>query len=339
MLKKLVFLGMGGTIAGTAADAADNVGYTAAQVGVERLLGAIPGLRDALGGCTLESEQVAQVDSKDMGWRQWCALAQRVQHHLVRPDVGAVVVTHGTDTLEETAFFLSRVLDAQWLREKAVILTCAMRPASSSAPDGPQNMLDAVAVARSESAFGVLAVCAGTIHSARDVQKVHTYRLNAFDSGEAGPLGFVEESRVRWVHPCRAVEAPVSSISVERMSSMVWPRVEIGMNYVGARGATVRALSMMPAVDDEPVRGFIVAGTGNGTVHEDLLLALREAQSQGVAVVRATRCAQGCVVPGPGVGELPDSHGLSPVKARIEMALGLMKKAADAALVNTAQPV
>jgi len=339
MLKKLVFLGTGGTIAGTATDTADNVGYTAAQVGVDRLLGAISGLRHALGDCALESEQVVQIDSKDMGWRQWCALAQRAQHHLARPDVAAVVVTHGTDTLEETAFFLSRVLDAQLLREKAVVLTCAMRPASSSAPDGPQNMLDAVAVARSESALGVLAVCAGTIHSARDVQKVHPYRLNAFDSGEAGPLGFVEEGRVRWVHPCPVVGAPVSSPSVQRISSVVWPRVEIVMNYVGATGATVRALCWVPAADEPPVRGLVVAGTGNGTVHEDLLLALREAQALGLAVVRATRCAQGCVVPSSALGELPDSQGLSPVKARIELALELIKKAADAASVETASPV
>lgn len=339
MLKKLVFLGMGGTIAGTATDTADNVGYTAAQVGVERLLGAIPGLQHALGGSVLESEQVAQIDSKDMGWRQWSTLAQRVQHHLARPDVGAVVVTHGTDTLEETAFFLSQVLDAQLLCDKAVVMACAMRPASSSAPDGPQNMLDAVAVARSKDALGVLVVCAGTIHSARDVQKVHPYRLNAFDSGEAGPLGFVEESRVRWVHPCPAVGAPASSVSVERMCSVMWPRVEIVMNYVGATGATVRALCAEPAANDQPVRGFVVAGTGNGTVHEDLLLALREAQAQGVAVVRATRCAQGCVVPGSAIGELPDSQGLSPVKARIELALGLIKKAAEAASVNTTPPV
>lgn len=339
MLKKLVFLGTGGTIAGTAADAADNVGYTAAQVGVEQLLGAVSGLRHALGDCVLESEQVAQIDSKDIGWHQWCALAQRVQHHLARADVAAVVVTHGTDTLEETAFFLSRVLNERLLREKAVVLTCAMRPASSSASDGPQNMLDAVAVARSESAFGVLAVCAGTIHSARDVQKVHPYRLNAFDSGEAGPLGLVEEGRVRWLHPCPAVVAPVPGVTVERLPTVVWPRVEIVMNYVGATGATVRALCAEPVVEDLPVRGVVVAGTGNGTVHEDLLLALQEAQARGVAVVRATRCAQGCVVPGSAIGELPDSQGLSPVKARIELALGLMKKAADAALVNTTLPV
>lgn len=336
MSKKLVFLGMGGTIAGTATDVSDNVGYTAAQVGVVRLLGAVPGLQRALGDWAVESEQVAQIDSKDMGWRQLCVLAQRIEHHLALPDVGGIVVTHGTDTLEETAFFLSRALEAQRLREKTVVLTCAMRPASSSAPDGPQNMLDAVVVARSEGALGVLVVCAGTIHSAQDVQKVHPYRLNAFDSGEAGPLGFVEEGRVRWVHPCPVATEPVSSLSVQRMSGMAWPRVEVVLNYVGATGVTVRALCAVPGADDEPVRGFVVAGTGNGSVHKDLLLALREAQAQGVAVVRATRCPQGCVVPSSAMGELPDSRGLSPVKARIELALRLIKKAADAASVNPA---
>lgn len=153
MLKKLVFLGTGGTIAGMASSAGDNVGYKAAQVGVDQLLAAIPTLALAVGDWAVAFEQVAQVDSKDMGWAQWRALAQRVQHQTSQTDVAALIITHGTDTLEETAFFLSQVLPAA-VQSKPVVLTCAMRPASSLTPDGPQNVLDAVAVARSVHARG-----------------------------------------------------------------------------------------------------------------------------------------------------------------------------------------
>ena len=130
---KVVILGTGGTIAGTAEDAADNLGYTAAQIGVDALVAAVR----ALAGLPLEAEQVAQIDSKDMGHRVWLALAQSVAHHLARAEVAGVVITHGTDTLEETAWFLQRVLAPA----KPVVLTAAMRPASSAQADGPQNVL------------------------------------------------------------------------------------------------------------------------------------------------------------------------------------------------------
>lgn len=324
MLKKMVFLGTGGTIAGTAALANDNVGYTAAQVGVGQLLQAIPSLQSALGEHTFLSEQVAQVDSKDMGWGTWRALAARLQHHLSQPDVHGVVVTHGTDTLEETAFFLSQVLPRAMLARKPVVLTCAMRPASSLAPDGPQNVLDAVAVARSVDARGVLAVCAGTVHSARDVQKIHPYRTNAFDSGDAGPLAYVEEGRVRWLRSCPERAEQPTDFALEALERGAWPRVEIITSYAGATGATVRALCAVPTDATPAVRGIVVAGTGNGTVHTDLEAALRQVQGNGVRVLRSTRCAYGQVVPGAAHGDFPDSHGLSPVKARIALMLELM---------------
>jgi len=324
MLKKMVFLGTGGTIAGMAACATDNVGYIAAQVGVEQLLHTIPALQTALGDLVCQSEQVVQVDSKDMDWTQWRAMAQRIRHYLAQGDVRAIVVTHGTDTLEETAFFLSQVLPADLLAEKPVVLTCAMRPASAAAPDGPQNVLDAVALARSEGARGVLVVCAGSIHCARYVQKVHPYRLNAFDSGEAGPLGYVEEGRVRWIYSCPVTGTLVPDLVMERLSRDAWPRIEIVMSYAGATGATVRALCAAPVGDAQPVRGIVVAGTGNGTIHADLEVALCDVQRQGVRVVRSTRCAQGCVVAGSAVASFPQSNDLPPVKARIALLLELL---------------
>jgi L-asparaginase len=240
-------------------------------------------------------------------------------------DVDAVVITHGTDTLEETAFFLSKVLPVELLVAKAVVLTCAMRPASSMAPDGPQNMLDAVAVARSSDARGVLVVCAGTVHSARDVQKVHPYRVNAFDSGEAGPLGFVEEGVVRWVHRCENFWVGISAIPMNKLSVESWPWVEVVLSHAGVTGAVVRALCDGSRVGTQLLGGIVVAGTGNGTVHEDLVLALRDAQKMGIRVVRSTRCTQGSIVSGAGGGEFAHSNGLSPVKARIALMLDLMR--------------
>lgn len=325
MLKKLVFLGMGGTIAGSSDSASDNVGYKAGQVCVTDLLEVIAGLQSVLGDHLFVSEQVAQVDSKDLDHRHWRDLALRALHYLTAADVCALVITHGTDTLEETAFFLSRVLPAELLTSKPVVLTCAMRPASSSAPDGPQNVLDAVATALSPDASGVLVVCAGTVHSARDVQKVHPYRVSAFDSGDSGPLGFVEESVVRWVHPCGEASEAATAFPMEKLALDTWPWVEIVVSHAGATGAAVSALCSISKGSTPSLGGIVVAGTGNGTIHHDLEAALRGAQKQGVRVVRSTRCAQGCVVPGAAEFEFVHSNGLSPVKARVALMLDLMQ--------------
>ncbi len=322
MGKKVVVLGTGGTIAGRAERGSDNVGYKAGQVGVQSLLQDIAPLQDALRGRELVAEQIAQVDSKDMGFAVWAALAQRCAQHLQDAEVDAVLITHGTDTLEETAYFLEQVLPATLLQSKPLVLTCAMRPASALTPDGPQNVLDAVAVALDSVARGVLVVCAGAVHSARLVQKSYTYRVDAFDSGDAGPLALVEEARVRWLGS--PVPAPsLRMVNLQALANAPWPRVEIVMSYAGASGAMVRSL-VAPDATVPPLRGLVVAGTGNGTLHVDLEAALLEAQAHGVQVVRASRCARGQVVAGDAPAVLPHSQGLSPVKARIALMLQLM---------------
>ena len=316
----VVILGTGGTIAGLSASASDNIGYAAAQVGVDQLVAAIPSLTDA--GPVL-TEQVAQIDSKDMSFGVWAQLAARVGHYLAREDVGAIVITHGTDTIEETAFFLQAVCEST----KPVVLTCAMRPASALVPDGPQNVINALAVARHPGASGVTVVCAGTIHSALDVQKVHTYQLDAFSSGDGGPIGFIEEGKLHLIRNwplaqvIRAQEAMKTIATVAGLAD--WPRVEIVMNYAGASGLLVDALV------SQGVQGLVVAGTGNGTLHHNLEAALLRAQAGGVRVVRATRCVNGRVLPKPG-DLLPDSHGLSPVKARVALVLELLTAAGSA---------
>lgn len=322
-LKKIVVLGTGGTIAGTAAQAADNIGYNAAQVGVAELLAAVPGMAGVLKGDALVAEQVAQVDSKDMNFAIWTALALRVQQHLAQDDVCGVVITHGTDTLEETAFFLHAVLPAALQLHKPVVLTCAMRPASALSPDGPQNLLDAVALARTPGACGVMAVCAGVVHGALAVQKVHVYRLDAFSSGDAGPLGFVEEGGLRRVKDWPRTLTHQAAVSLEKIASVTaWPRVEIVMNYAGGSAAVVDAL-LQPLSGVAPLQGLVVAGTGNGTLHVELAAALQRAEQAGVRVLRSSRCGEGRVLPVAG-SAFADSNGLSPVKARVALMLDLM---------------
>ncbi|MFD0667530.1 asparaginase [Ramlibacter sp. MAHUQ-53] len=310
--QKIVVLGTGGTIAGTASRPGDHTGYTAAQLGVAQLLQALPSLE----GVALEAEQVAQVDSKDMDFATWQRLAARCAHWLAQPGVQGVVVTHGTDTLEETAWFLQRVLSPA----KPLVLACAMRPANALSPDGPQNLADALAVARTPGARGVVAVCAGRIHGPMEVAKVHPYRLDAFDSGEAGPLGLVEEGAVRLLRDWPAAgdpQAPARARAVAGTDPARWPRVEIVLNHAGADGRLVEALRT------QGIDGLVVAGTGNGTVSGGLEQALLDAQAHGVAVVRSTRCALGRVV-GAAEKPLPQASTVTPVKARVSLLLDLM---------------
>lgn len=309
-LRTLRVLGSGGTIAGLAPRAGDTLGYQAAQVGVAQLLAGF----DAPPGCTLEVEQVAQIDSKDMDGPVWLRLAQRCAEALAHDAVQGIVITHGTDTLEETAYFLQAVLAPA----KPIVLACAMRPANAAMPDGPQNLRDALAVAAQPGACGVVAVCAGVVHTAIDVRKVHGYRLDAFGSGDAGPLGYVEAGALRQLRDWpRALPTPGL---LERLPSAPegWPRVEIVFSHAGASGAGVDALVR------DGARGIVVAATGNGSVHHALEAALLRAQSAGVRVLRASRCDQGRVMGGGEGDALPGAGALSPVKARIQLQLDLL---------------
>ena len=291
---KIVVLGTGGTIAGEAASASDNVGYRSAQRGVAELLQGVP----AAAGLRIESEQVAQIDSKDMDFAVWTRLAQRCAHWLAQDDVAGIIVTHGTDTMEETAFFLHCVLDAR----KPVVLTGAMRPATSAEADGPGNLSDAIALAATPHGQGGVHVAfAGQVYAAAAVTKVAADRVDAFASVDPGPLPPITRREAAALPP------------PDR-----WPRVEIVMNHAGADGAIVHAL-LAQGVD-----GIVVAATGNGTLNHRLEAALLQAQAQGVAVRRASRCVEGKVLSLPG-DAFAHAGGLSPVKARIALLLELMR--------------
>lgn len=368
--KRVVVLGTGGTIAGTsngpssgasagiaagtaagsAADTAstetevestDDLGYTAAQIGVARLVAELPAAGDAV----VETEQVAQIDSKDMSWGLWRSLAVAVARHLQRPEVAGVVITHGTDTLEETAWFLQRVLAP----ERPVVMTAAMRPATSVRADGPQNLADALQLARHPGARGVVVTMAGVVHGALDVRKVHTQRPDAFSSGDAGPIAsFSERVDGAVLNPSESATsnggsiahgAPLTPRSLQQhrpwtsgealglaclpADPSTWPWVEIVHSHAGATGATVRALCAAG------VQGIVVSATGNGTVHQVLAKALQEAVRAGLPVWRSTRCLNGGVVDAEPMSDMarvmPSAGALTPSQARVEMILRLLR--------------
>jgi L-asparaginase len=313
---RIVVLGTGGTIAGGSALAGDNVGYRAGERTVQSLL---DGLVVAGGpqAPALVAEEVAQIDSKDADAAFWSRLHARCLAHLQDERVRGIVVTHGTDTLEETAWLLSQTLAC----DKPLVLTCAMRPATAVSPDGPQNLRDAIALASDARALGVSVVCAGAVHAPRHLQKMSPYRVDAFASGDAGPIGWVEEGRLRLVHPWPGLRSDPSSLAQALAADNgAWPWVEIVLSGAGANGRQVEALVAAG------VRGIVVAGTGNGTLHHALETALLRAQRAGVQVRVSTRCPLGVVVGMPAHG-LPLADGLSPVKARISLMLELMQTA------------
>ncbi len=310
--QKIMVLGTGGTIAGSAARAGDNVGYRAGERSVQSLLETLGELVPP--HWSLHSEQVAQIDSKDADFSFWAALHARCTAHLNDDSVSGIVVTHGTDTLEETAWLLASTL----LARKPVVLTCAMRPATAISPDGPQNLADALALAGEAPAAGVRVVCAGEVHLPRCVQKLHPYRADAFGSGDAGPAGWIEEGKLRLAHEwVDETEGAFERISLPPQDAQ-WPWVEVVQSHAGASSKQVDALVQAG------VRGLVVAGTGNGTLHHVLEAALHRAQQTGVVVRVATRCPFGQVVGTPAHG-LPLSQGLSTVKARISLMLELLQ--------------
>ena len=306
----VVVLGTGGTISGTAASPDDNLGYVAGTVGVGTLVAAAP----VPAGVRIEAEQVAQLDSKDMDFLTWRRLADRVSYHAARPEVAGVVVTHGTDTMEETAYFLGRVVAAA----KPVVLTGAMRPATSREADGPRNLADAIAVAAGAGRAGTVVVLAGNVHSAREVRKVHSHRLDAFGSGEAGTLGVIAAGRLESQRPWPGDAA--TGLDHLPQPGQAWPWVEIVTSDAGADGRAVRAL-VAAGVD-----GIVVATTGNGSIHRELAAALEEAISTApLAVLRATRCLDGGVAEKPAPSPFASAGALTPVQARVELVLRLLE--------------
>jgi L-asparaginase len=311
-LPRVAVLATGGTIAGSAPDAAQTAGYQAGVVGVDKLLAAVPALA---GVAAVQAEQVASIDSKDLDFPLWNTLLARIHTLAAREDIDGIVITHGTDTLEETAYLLHLTVKTA----KPVVLTAAMRPSSSLSADGPLNQLGAVTVAAARAAHGqgVLVAFNNRIHSARDIVKTSTYAVDAFQSHEVGVLGWVQDGRVEFQ---RTVVRPHTAATPFDAANG-WPAVEIVASYAGASRTAVDALVAAG------VHGIVVAGTGNGSIHATLQAALAQAAEQGVAVVRASRVGSGHVMRN---GAAPDdalgfvsAGSLNPYKARVLLMLAL----------------
>jgi L-asparaginase len=313
-LPRVALLATGGTIAGSAGDALQTAGYKAGMLPVERLLDAVPALA---GLAQIEAEQLASIDSKDMSVEVWARLAERITAWLARPEIAGVVVTHGTDTLEETAYFLHLSIKSR----KPVVLTAAMRPATALSADGPLNLCQAVMVAADPRAGGrgVLVVINNQIHGARDVTKRNTAAIQAFESPEFGMLGWIQDARIEFQRSLARPHTVDTPFSVPAH----WPAVEIVASYAGAGRQAVDALVA------SGVRGIVVAGTGNGSIHAALQQALAEAVGHGIAVVRASRTGSGHVMRD---GAASDSElgfvaagTLNPYKARVLLMLALAR--------------
>jgi L-asparaginase len=294
--KKIVVLATGGTIAGLASEATQPQNYTAGQVAVEDLVRAV-----TTTGIELVTEQVAQIDSKDMSFEVWQSLLHRVSYWLDQESTQGVVITHGTDTLEETAFFLQTVLQPH----KPVALTCAMLPANASDSDGPANLHEALDWVQRDDAHGVVLVCAGQVHRGDCVQKTNSQQRDPFTSQ----------------HECKIPNGLKRPSVKQVLACTQWPRVEVVMNHTGSDGRCVRALT----AQDAP-QGWVVAGTGNGTLHHALEAALLAAQAQGAFVLRTSRCAWGGVQ-SRSADCLPHAGSLTTAQARVALILHLIADA------------
>ncbi len=315
-LPHVVILATGGTIAGTAASSTATVGYKAATVGVAELIAAVPELASV---ARVTGEQVFQIASENMTPAHWLILARRVNELLARPDVAGVVITHGTDTLEETAYFLDLVVKS----DKPVVLVGAMRPATAISADGPMNLYNAVALAASPDAVGrgVMVCMNDRIDAARDVTKTSTVALDTFRSPEVGVLGLMERGRPVFYRTTTRLHTTATEFDVANLKEL--PNVGIALAYAGSGRLEIDALAAAG------VKGIVNAGVGDGSLSIEAKAALVEARKRGIVVVRASRIPGGPVVRD---GEADDdaldfvvADNLSPQKARILLALALTR--------------
>ncbi len=316
----LVVLTTGGTIVSSGESATQTTGYSLKGVSVQTLLDGVPGL-DAVAG--LEVQSVANIDSSSMTSTVWMALARAARDAAAREDVDGIVVTHGTDTLEETAYFLSLVLETA----KPVVFTGAMRPSTATSADGPMNLYNAVRVAASLEAHGrgVLVMLNDVILSARDATKTHPTNVATFRSPAAGALGSLAGEHIVWVARTEKRHNPDVLLSVDDIDRWLvahgsFPRVDIVYSHVDADGVFVQAAAAAGA------RGIVHAGTGNGSIHEKTEAALF-ALDREIVVVRASRTGAGATVEGvaswQAAGFIP-AMTLNAQKARVLLQVAIM---------------
>jgi L-asparaginase len=314
-LPTVVVLATGGTIAGAAASDVQ-AGYKSGQVGVEQLLAAVPQAKKL---ANLRGEQIANIGSQDMNDEVWLKLAKRVQALVAMSDVNGVVITHGTDTIEETAYFLNLVVKTR----KPVVLTAAMRPSTALSADGPLNFYNAVAVAADKEAagHGVLVVVNDWIHGAGSLTKTSTTAVQTFLSPLSGLIGTVAYGETEFYRGPVGKSTQDSEFSIDAINAL--PRVDIIMAHENMDGALIEAAAAAGA------KGIIIAGVGNGNMTQAALDALAAQAKKGIVCVRSTRVTTGRV--GRSVEVDDDKLGtvasldLNPQKSRVLLRLALTK--------------
>jgi L-asparaginase len=321
-LPTVVVLATGGTIAGAAASDVQ-AKYTSGQVGVEQLLAAVPQAKTL---ATLRGEQIANIGSQDMNDEVWLKLARRVNELAAMPEVSGIVITHGTDTIEETAYFLNLVVKTK----KPVVMTAAMRPSTALSADGPLNFFNAVAVAADKDAAGrgVLVVVNDWIHGASSLTKTSTTAVQTFLSPLSGLIGTVTYSDVEFYRLPVGRHTTESDFSLEGVTTL--PRVDIIMAHENMDGALIDAAVAAGA------KGIVVAGVGNGNMTAAAVNALAKHANAGIVCVRASRVTTGRV--GRNVELDDDKLGLvaaldlNPQKARVLLRLALLRTRTNADL-------
>lgn len=308
-------LATGGTIAGTGKSAVAS-GYTAGQVAIQTLINAVPQMKDV---ANITGEQVVNIGSQDMNNEVWLTLAKRINELLAQDNVDGIVITHGTDTMEETAYFLNLTVKS----DKPVVLTGAMRPSTAMSADGPLNLYNAVVTAASKQSVGkgVLIVMNGLILSAHGTQKMNTVDVQTFQAPDEGPLGYIYNSTTYYHSESLKKHTTQSVFDVTNLDKL--PKVGIVYAY-----SNVEADVMDPFLNNG-YEGVIHAGLGNGNYHKNIFPQLLKAREKGILVVRSSRVPTG---PTTLYDEVDDakyqfvaSWELNPQKARVLLMLALTK--------------
>jgi L-asparaginase len=314
-LPRIRVLATGGTIAGAQASATD-YGYKSGAYDVNSLINAVPNLGKL---AVITGEQVANIGSQDMNDQLWLKLAKRTNEVLASPDVDGVLITHGTDTLEETSYFLTLVVKS----DKPVVMVGSMRPATAISADGPGNIYNGVAVAADPRAKGkgTLVLLNDEFHYARNVVKTDTTSVQTFHSLNRGPGGLVHTGTVEWFEPMNKKVGFATEFSVDGLDRL--PRVDI--IYAHANMSP----DLIEAAVKNGAKGIVVAGVGDGNMTSQALEVLKNVRKQGVVVVRSTRLPMGLTLRNNEINDdemgFVASGELNPPKSRVLLQLALTK--------------
>jgi len=314
-LPRVIILSTGGTIAGQQPNA-DKADYISGKIPIEELLKNIPSITQK---ATVQGEQIAAIPSSEITIDIWLKLAKRINEIFANDEADGIVITHGTDTQEETAYFLSLTVKS----DKPVVLTASMRPATALSSDGSKNLYDAIIVASDANSKGkgVMVSFNEKIFDAKDVVKVNTTSTNAFASPNNGPIGEVYDGKVSYNIQSYNRNSGFTPFDISKIDSL--HKVEIVFSYADASNIAINALIN----DNTP--GIIIAGTGAGSFSKAILESARDATKRNIIVVRSSRVVSG-KVPTVHIGEFEDakngtivSESLNPQKARILLMLAL----------------